>query len=72
VERGQTDIAGARRAAALVLDVVKELGQQGSIEILDPQSAGGASKSICREAKEEPESVAVASNGVTAGAELSD
>ena len=36
VERGQADIAGAGRAAALVLDVVKELGQERSIEILDP------------------------------------
>jgi hypothetical protein len=35
MERGQTDIAGPWRAAALVLKVVKEFCQERSVEVLD-------------------------------------
>ena len=54
-----------------MLDVVKELRQETSVEFLELQVGRSASKPLRGEAKEKPEGVAVASNGVRAGAKLS-
>jgi hypothetical protein len=72
VERGEARIASARGTAALLFDVVEELAQQRSVEILDPQTAGCVSEPFGGEAKQEPKGIAVTSNGVRAGAELSE
>jgi hypothetical protein len=72
VQCSQSGVAGARRAPAGLLDVVQELRQECSVEILHSKVRGLTSNPLGRIAKEEPKGITVAGDGVRAGAELAE
>ena len=66
MDRGQAGVAGPSTVAAVGLDVLEELADEGRIEIFDEQIGGRLAESLGREVQQQPERVAVSSDGVGA------
>ena len=69
---GEPEVAGARRVAAVGLEMVEEVEDHGRTEIREGQRRGGASGSLCGVPEQQREGVAVAGDRVRAGAPLCD
>ena len=69
---GEPEIARACGIAALALEVVEEAEDHGCIEIREGQCRGRASGALCGVSEQQREGVAVAGDGVGAGATLCD
>ncbi len=70
VQRGQPHVSRAHAVASLELQVVEELADEGGVELFERERAGLLTQVFRRESQQEPEAVAVAGDGVRAGASL--
>jgi hypothetical protein len=66
VDRGEASVAGPSTVAAVGLEVLEELADEGRVEIFDEQIRGGLVESLGREVQQHAERVAVPSDGVRA------
>jgi len=71
-DRREAEVAGARAVAPGLLEVVEEREHDGGIEVLDRERGRGTSGALLRETQEDLEGVAVARDGLGAGAALGD
>ena len=69
---GETEVARARRIAALCLEMVEETEDHRRVEIREGQCRGCSSGTLCRVSEKQHERVAVAGDRVRAGAALCD
>lgn len=71
VKRGESDVAGACRTTALMLDVVQELTQQPRVKILNAQTVRWTADALSGEAEQKSKGIPVTRHSVRARAELS-
>src|SRR5664279_3543288 len=71
-DRGEAVVAGADLVAALVFEMVEERADQRRVQLGDVQLAGLRAGAGGGEGEQQPERVAVAGDGVCAGAALAD
>ena len=72
VDRREAVVAGRDRVAAIVLEVVKERGDQRRVELRDVELARRRAQALCGEVQQQPEAVAVGGDRVRAGGALAD
>src|SRR6266498_3463323 len=70
MERRESCVAAASGIAAVLLEMVEELAEEGGVEIGDREAGGGATETLGREAQKQTESVAIGCHRVWARAPL--